>query len=107
VPSEHPELKVEVSALGEELAGRVFRNGEAQRLLRVPFPSASGVYGGRTVFELHISDPARPVDLGLGGDVRRLGLHLEWLMVRKSAWRTAFSDVIREKSSNLRRRIGR
>jgi hypothetical protein len=107
VPSEHPELKVEVSALGEQLAGRVFRHGEAQRLLRVPFPSASGARGGRMLFELHLSDPARPVDLGLGDDPRPLGLHLEWLMVRESAWRTTLSDVVREKSANLRRRLGR
>jgi hypothetical protein len=107
VPSEHPELKVEVSALGEQLAGRVFRHGEAQRLLRVPFPSASGAHGGRMLFELHLSDPARPVDLGLGDDPRPLGLHLEWLMVRESAWRTTLSDVVREKSANLRRRLGR
>ena len=107
VTAEYPELKVEVSALDEQLAGRVFRHGEGQRLLRVPFPSAAGAQGGRIPFELHFSDPARPVDLGLDNDARRLGLHLEWLMVRKSVWRTAFSDVIREKSSNLRRRMGR
>jgi hypothetical protein len=59
------------------------------------------------LFELHLSDPARPVDLGLGDDPRPLGLHLEWLMVRESAWRTTLSDVVREKSANLRRRLGR
>jgi hypothetical protein len=107
VPSEHPELKVEVSALGEQLAGRVFCQGEAQRLLRVPFPAALGARGGRMLFELHLSDPARPVDLGLGDDPRLLGLNLEWLMVRKRAWRTTLSDVVREKSANLRRRLGR
>jgi hypothetical protein len=106
VPSAHPELTVEVAALGEHFAGRVFRHGEAQRLLRVPFPSASGAHGGRMLFELHLSDPARPVDLGLGDDPRPLGLHLEWLMVRKSAWRTRFLDFVREKSANLRRWLG-
>jgi hypothetical protein len=107
VTPDHPELKVEVSVLDEQIAGRVFRYGEAQRFLRVPFPAAAGAEGGRTLFQLHLSDPARPVDLGLGNDARRLGLHLEWLMVRKSAWRTTLSDVIREKSTNLRRRLGR
>ena len=105
VTAEHPELKVEVSALDKQLAGRVFRHGEAQRLLRIPWPAARGDQAGRTPFELHLSDPARPVDLGLGDDPRRLGLHLEWLMVRKSAWRTTLSDVVREKSANLRRRL--
>jgi hypothetical protein len=108
VTPDHPELIVEVSAFDKQLAARVFRHGEAQRLLRVPFPAAAGVAQGvRTPFELHLSDPARPVDLGLGNDARRLGLHLEWLMVRKYAWRTTLSDVIREKSANLRRRLGR
>jgi hypothetical protein len=105
VTPEHPELKVEVWALGERLAGRIFRLGEAQRLLRIPWPAAA--QSGRTLFELRVSDPARPVDLGLGDDPRRLGLHLEWLMVRERAWRTTLSDVIREKSANLRRRLER
>ena len=105
VTAEHPELKVEVSAVDERLAARVFRHGEAQRLLRIPWPAARGDQAGRTPFELHLSDPARPVDLGLGDDPRRLGLHMEWLIVRKSAWRTTLSDVVREKSANLRRRL--
>jgi hypothetical protein len=105
VTPEHPELKVEVWALGERLAARIFRLGEAQRLLRIPWPAAA--QSGRTLFELRVSDPARPVDLRLGDDPRRLGLHLEWLMVRERAWRTTLSDVIREKSANLRRRLER
>jgi hypothetical protein len=107
VTQDHPELKVEVSALDEQLAGRVFRHGEVQRLLRIPWPAAARDEVGRMLFELHFSDPARPVDLGLGDDPRRLGLHLEWLMVRKSTLRAALWDVVREKSANLRRRLGR
>jgi hypothetical protein len=106
VTPDHPELKVEVSALDEQLAGRVFRHGEGQRILRVPFPVPASAHAGRTLFELHVSDPARPVDLGLGGDVRRLGLHLEWLMVRKRTRRATLSDAVREKSVNFRRRLG-
>jgi hypothetical protein len=104
VTPDHPELEVEVSALDEQLARRVFRHGEGQRLLRIPFPAAAT---GRTAFELRLSEPARPVDLGLGDDVRRLGLHLEWLMARKKAWRATLLDVVREKSANLRRRLAR
>jgi hypothetical protein len=102
--SKHRELQVEVSALGERLAGRVFRLGEGQRLLRIRWPASAQ---SRTLFELRFSDPARPVDLGLGDDPRRLGLQLEWLMVRRHTWTATFSDVIREKSANLRRRLGR
>ena len=60
-----PKLEVEVSALGEQLAGRVFRYGEAQRILRVPLPAGAEDEAGRTPFEFRLSDPARPVDLGL------------------------------------------
>jgi hypothetical protein len=102
---DHPNLRFEAAALDEELAGRVFRHGEAQRLVRIPWPAAAGTHAGRTTFELRLSEPARPVDLGLGDDVRRLGLHLEWLTVRKSAWRATLGDAIREKSANLRRRL--
>jgi hypothetical protein len=105
VTSEHPELRVEVSALGEKLAGRVFRLGEAQRLFSIPWPAAAQT--SRTAFEFRCSDPARPIDLGLGDDPRRLGLHLEWLMVRRHTWSSTLSDVFREKSANLRRRLGR
>ena len=101
---DHPRLKVEVWALGEQLGGRVFHHGEAQRLLRVPLP-ATAVPAGRIPFELRLFNPARPVDLGLGDDDRRLGLHLEWLMVRKRTWRATLGDAIREKSTNLRRRL--
>jgi hypothetical protein len=106
VTPDHPKLKVEVSALDEQL-GRVFRHGEGQRLLRIPFPAAADAQGGRALFELRLSHPARPVDLGLGGDVRRLGLQLEWLMVRKSTRRATVVDAIRQRSANFRRRLGR
>jgi hypothetical protein len=107
VTPDHPEFEVEVSALGGHLAGRSFRHGEAQRLLRIPWPAAGGDQAGRTPFELHFSDPARPIDLGLGDDPRRLGLYLEWLVVRKRTWPATLWDVVREKSANLRSRFRR
>jgi hypothetical protein len=105
VTPDHPELKVEVFALDQELAGRVFRHGEGQRLLRIPFPAGAGAQAARTVFDVRVSDPARPVDLGLGDDARRLGLYLEWLMVRKKTRAATLLDVVREKSANLRKRL--
>jgi hypothetical protein len=89
VTPDHPELEVEVSALDEHLGGRVFRHGEGQRLLRIPFPNAADAQTGRTVFKLRPSDPARPIDLGLADDARSLGLHLKWLMVRRRTSRAA------------------
>jgi hypothetical protein len=106
VTPDNPELGVDISALDEHLGGRVFRDGEGQRLLRVPFPEAAAS-ASRTVFSLRISDPARPVDLGLADDARRLGLHLEWLMVRKRTAHAPFLDAVREKSTNLRSRLKR
>ena len=105
VTPDHPELKVEASALDEQLAGRVFRHGETLRLFRIPLPAAARAQAGRIPFELRLFDPARPVDLGLGGDVRQLGLHLEWLMVRESTRRASLGDFIREKTANLRKRL--
>jgi hypothetical protein len=105
VTPDRPELKVEVWAQGERLAGRGFRYGEALRLLRVTWPAAAGVEQDRALFELRFSEPASPLELGLNDDVRRLGLHLEWLMVRKRSWRATLGDAIREKSANLRRRL--
>jgi hypothetical protein len=107
VTADHPELEVEVSALDEQLGGRIFRHGEGQRLLRIPFPAASGAQMARIPFTLRLSDPARPVDLGLGDDARRLGLYVEWLLVRKKSRHATLLDVVREKSANLRRRLGR
>jgi hypothetical protein len=104
VTSDHPEVGVDVSALDEHLGGRVFRDGEGQRLLRIPFPEAAA-RANRTVFKLRVSDPARPVDLGLADDARRLGIHLEWLIVRKRTAHGPLVDALREKSTNLRSRL--
>jgi hypothetical protein len=107
VTADHPELKVEAWALGEQVAARVFRQGEAQRLVRIPWPEVAGSNEGRRLFELRLFDPASPVDLGLGDDDRRLGLHLEWLTVRKRSWSATLRDVVHEKSANLRSRFRR
>jgi hypothetical protein len=99
----HRELEVEVSAFGKQLVRRVFRYGDALRLIQVAFPADA--HGGRAPFELRLSDPARPVDLGAGEDARQLGLRLEWLIVRKHTWRASLSDAALEKSTNLRSRF--
>jgi hypothetical protein len=103
VTPQHPELTVEVSARGEQLAQRVFRHGASDRLLSVPMPTAA-MRGERTVVELRLQSPARPADLGLGDDARRLGVQLRWLMLRKRSWRATLGDVARSASAKVRRR---
>jgi len=99
VAPDHPVIEVQASARGEQLARRVFRHGEPPRLLRIPLPPARG----RTVVELTLHDPARPVDLGLGDDHRRLGIQLRWLVVRKSTRRATLADSLRRTAAKLRR----
>jgi hypothetical protein len=101
VAPDHPVLEVQASARGEQLARRVFRHGEAPRLLRVPLPPVRG----RTVVELTLHDPARPADLGLGDDQRRLGIQLRWLMARRSTWRATLLDAARVASGKVRSRL--
>ena len=87
---DHPELKVEVYAQGEQLGARVFRHrralfrlGRAHRPLRAVLPESVKDDTGRAVVELRLHDPASPLDLGLSNDSRRLGLHLRSLTVEQ------------------------
>ena len=101
VAPDHPVLEVQASARGRQLARRVFRHGKAPGLMRVPLPPAKG----RTVVELTLHDPARPADLGLGDDRRRLGIQLRWLMARQSTWRATLWDAARAASGKVRSRL--
>ena len=89
VTPEHPELRVEVSAQGEQLRARVFRHRRAifrrvnAQHLRVILPASVRDETGRVVLEVRLHDPARPLDLGLSDDSRRLGLYLRWLAVQR------------------------
>jgi hypothetical protein len=96
----HPEVELEVSAFNERLADRVFRHGEAHRAFRVPLPAAAE--DGRTVLDLRIRHPARPIDLGLSNDPRRLGVQLASLEVRTGGWRARIPEVISDASAKLR-----
>jgi hypothetical protein len=106
VTPDHPALDVEVVAAHDQLARQVFRHGEAPRTLRVPLPAGLRGRAGSVLVELLVRDPARPVDLGLGGDERSLGLHLRWLMIRRSTWRAALWDAARVKAGRVRSRLG-
>jgi hypothetical protein len=105
VTPDHPELEVEASALGERLAGRVFRYGKANRLLRIPLPSTGRGQAARIPFELRLRNPAKPVDLGFSDDRRSLGLHLQWLMVGRITRLETLWEVFRATAVKFRNRL--
>jgi hypothetical protein len=105
VAPDHPKLEVEVSVQGERLADQVFRHGNAHRQVHVKLPTAAGDESGRTVVGLVLRDPASPVDLGLSGDVRRLGLHLHLLTTRRTGGRWTLSNILRDAIAKLRGRL--
>jgi hypothetical protein len=81
VTPDHPELEVEALAREQRLAARVLRYGEADHSFRIQLPAAMMDEERRAVLDLYLRDPARPVDLGLSGGPRRLGVHLRSLTV--------------------------
>ena len=85
VTPDHPRLDVEVWARDERLAAAVVRYGEADHSLSIDVRGAPVNGEGRVVLDLRLRDPARPVDLGLSSDPRRLGLHVRSLTVRAAA----------------------
>jgi hypothetical protein len=103
VTPDHPVVEVDASASGKQLTTQVFRHGKVPRLLRVRLPELAENRGGRIVLELTVRVPARPVDLGLGDDARRLGVQLRWLMVRRRTWRATLSDAAHVTAAKLRR----
>jgi hypothetical protein len=84
VTAEHRELDVEIHAAGRRIAVHTFRHGGPQQAVRIRLPRASLDPDGRAVLELHVLEPARPVDLGVGSDTRRLGVQLRSLTVVES-----------------------
>ncbi len=76
---EHAELTVDVWSLDTHLAQRVFHYGDVERGLVLHLPVSVRDETGRTVLDLRIDEPARPVDLGMSPDTRRLGLFLRSL----------------------------
>jgi GT2 family glycosyltransferase len=77
----HRKLEVEVSGRGQRLAEQIFRQGDGEGTLHVHVPRTVMNDDGQVVLELRMRRPARPVDLGLGSDPRRLGLYLRSLTV--------------------------
>jgi hypothetical protein len=82
VTPDHPELQLEVAARGQQLAAQALRHGDADQRLVMHLDDAVVDEHGRLVLELLMRDPMRPVDLGLGDDPRRLGIHLRSVAIR-------------------------
>ena len=80
---------------GEPLAKHVFHHrrarlrrirarlgaGAPHHLVRIGLPGSMPDDAGSVVVDLRLHSPVSPQELGLGGDTRRLGLHLVWLEV--------------------------
>ena len=89
ITPEHAELTVDVWALDTQLAHRVFRQDDLEGRLVLRLPPSVRDERGRTVLDFHLDQPARPVDLGMSSDARRLGLHLRSLTLDEVASRSA------------------
>jgi hypothetical protein len=81
VTPEHAELTVDVWAGDTHVARRVFRENDLEGRFVLRLPPSVRDERGRAVVDFRLDEPARPVDLGLGSDARRLGLHLRSLML--------------------------
>jgi hypothetical protein len=103
VPAEHPKLTAEAWIGDTLLATRGSRHGDEEHALIVPLPSAPA--GTLTSIELRIRDPARPQDLGLGLDRRRLGVQLRSLTVRPQTAAQPTLEPSPDRLGKFRRRV--
>jgi hypothetical protein len=106
VAAEHPDVEAEVWANGRQAGEYVFRHGVAPDAMRVGIAVDSKQPDGRTDLEFRLQNPARPVDLGLGSDPRRLGLFLRSLTVVEPG-REAPVDPGPRTLGKLRRQVSR
>ena len=83
----HPVLEVVFTAHNERLGARLFRHGVKNRVVPIPLTGAVVDANGRVVVDIEIDHPVSPKELGTGSDTRLLGLHLKWLMVRRTGVR--------------------
>jgi hypothetical protein len=104
VTPDHAELVVEFSMGGEQIGRRVFSR-QTDSPVRLSLSAVVRAAAAPTVLELHLLDPARPVDLGLSPDARPLGVHLESISVRKIGWQRYVHKVRDISRSTLRARL--
>lgn len=103
VTSDHPELAVEVWVREQRVAAQLFRYKEPAHPLHVRLPAALVDEAGRATLELRLSEPARPIDVGLSEDPRRLGVHLRSLAIREPSTGLA----VKARAAAARRRLSR
>jgi hypothetical protein len=93
----HPVLEVVFTARNERLGARLFRHGVRSRVVPIPLtiPLTGAVVDtqGRVVLDIEIDHPVSPKELGVGSDARLLGLHLKWLMIRRTGMRGHWDAV--------------
>jgi len=85
VTPEHPQLTVDVWSGDAQLARRVFRHDDVDNRLVLRLPPSDGGRSSRTVLDLHLDAPARPFDVRVNEDTRRLGLHLRTLTLEDAS----------------------
>ena len=104
--SKHPRLAVDVWLRGEKLATRVFRDGEPAHPLRVRLQAAMLDQDGHATLELRMHEPARPLDVGVSEDPRRLGVYLESLTIAEPGARVTVKPSVKT-LRRLWRQLGR
>jgi hypothetical protein len=103
----HPVVEVVFTARNERLGARLRRHGVRNRVVSIPLTGAVVDTQGRVVVDIEIDHPVSPNELGTGSDTRLLGLHLKWLMVRRTGLRGLWDAVQRRlRRANPRRRAG-
>jgi hypothetical protein len=107
VTRKHPKIVVEVWVNDERVATQVFRDAEPVHPLRVRLPLALLDENGRATLELRVHEPARPLDVGMSEDPRRLGVYLRSLTVAAPGARVTVSSGLPTLRSRLRRRVER
>jgi hypothetical protein len=81
VTAEHREAKVEFWAGGQQVGTHTFTYEGDEQTVHIDLPRVPMDSAGRALLDFHMREPARPADLGMGTDSRRLGVYLRSLTV--------------------------
>lgn len=106
VTRKHPKLEVEVWVREQRVVTQIFRDAKPADPLRAHLPVSMLDEEGRAMLELRLREPARPLDVGLSEDPRRLGVHLQSLTVTEPGARVTVNSgatTLRRLRGKLRR----